>query len=125
MSDQVALFQLSVDSRFTQPSDRAASPMDPRAPSRKSLSGASDLGRYAGLGVQFAASMALLGAAGWWLDGKLGTSPWLLITGVFAGAVGGFIAVIRAVPPSVHSARGASYRVEHEHEHEDERPPDS
>lgn len=92
--------------------------MDPSAPSRKGASGASDLGRYAGLGVQFAASMALMGALGWWLDGKFGTSPWLLITGVFAGAVGGFIALLRAVPASVHAARGATLRDEQRHEDE-------
>jgi F0F1-type ATP synthase assembly protein I len=80
--------------------------MDPSAPSKKTISSAKDLGRYAGMGVQFAGSIVLLGAVGWWLDGKLDTSPWLLITGVFAGAVGGFIAMLRAVPP----ARGAKRR---------------
>ena len=44
---------------------------------------AADLGRYAGLGFQFAATLLLFGAAGWWLDGKLGTDPWLLIAGIF------------------------------------------
>jgi F0F1-type ATP synthase assembly protein I len=86
--------------------------MDPRAPSRKTISAASDLGRYAGLGAQFVGSIALVGALGWWLDGKFGTSPWLLITGIFAGAVGGFIAMLRAVPP----ARGVTHRGEHAHE---------
>ncbi len=80
--------------------------MDPSAPSKKTISSASDLGRYAGLGAQFAASIALLGALGWWLDGELGTGPWLLIAGVFAGAVGGFIAMLRAVPPARAKQRG-------------------
>ena len=88
--------------------------MDPSAPSKKTISSASDLGRYAGLGAQFAASIALLGALGWWLDGKLGTSPWLLIAGVFAGAVGGFIAMLRAVPPARGKQRGEQQREDHD-----------
>jgi hypothetical protein len=59
-----------------------------------------DLGRYAGLGLQFALTMALLGGLGWWLDGRFGTLPWLLITGVLVGAVGGFVRIVKAVPGS-------------------------
>lgn len=73
------------------------------------------MGRYAGLGAQFVAAIAVVGALGWWLDGKLGTSPWLLIAGVFVGAVGGFIAMIRAVPP----ARGVQHLGQRDHEDHD------
>ncbi len=59
-----------------------------------------DLGRHAGLGFQFAAVLALFALAGWWLDGKLGTQPWLLVLGCLLGAVGATIALVRAVPPS-------------------------
>src|SRR6185503_181400 len=92
--------------------DRSRLAMDPRSPSRKTISSASDMGRYAGLGAQFVASIAVVRALGWWLGGKLGTGPWLLIAGVFVGAVGGFIAMDRAEPP----ARGAAQRGEREHE---------
>lgn len=64
---------------------------------------AKDLSRYAGLGIQFAATLLLFVGAGIWLDGKLGTSPWLLIVGVLLGGTGAFYAILRAVPP----ARGA------------------
>ena len=57
-----------------------------------------DLGRYAGLGFQFAATQLLFAAAGWWLDKKLGTGPWLLVAGVFLGAAGAFVSILRAVP---------------------------
>lgn len=77
--------------------------MASRARRPEDASTASDLGRYAGLGVQFAAAICVLGALGWWLDAKLGTSPWLLIVGIFAGAVGGFIAVLKAVPKSTRT----------------------
>ena len=59
-----------------------------------------DLGRYAGLGLQFAASVVLFGAGGWWLDGRFGTRPWLLIVGLFLGAGLAFYALLRAVPTS-------------------------
>lgn len=56
-------------------------------------------GRYATLGIQFAASMCILGYAGHWADGKLGTHPWLLIVGLFLGAAGSFYSLLQAVPP--------------------------
>ncbi len=59
-----------------------------------------DLGRFAGLGLQFAVTMAVLGALGWWLDSRFGTLPWLLVTGVLLGAIGGFVRIIKAVPGS-------------------------
>jgi hypothetical protein len=60
----------------------------------------SDFGRFAGLGLTFALTMALLGGAGWWLDGRLGTKPWLLVAGVVLGAIGGFVKIVRSVPPA-------------------------
>lgn len=62
-------------------------------------------GRYAGLGFQFVASMALLGLGGYWLDGKLGTHPWLLIVGIFLGAAGGFYSLLQAVPSGTTNQR--------------------
>ncbi|MBL8862372.1 MAG: AtpZ/AtpI family protein [Planctomycetes bacterium] len=77
----------------TAPSPRGApSPPSPRPPS--------DLGRFAGLGLQFALTMAVLGALGFWADSALGTLPWLLVTGVLVGAVGGFVRIVKAVPGS-------------------------
>lgn len=54
-------------------------------------------GRYSALGIQMTASMCLLGYGGYWADGKLGTYPWLMILGLFAGAGTGFYALILAV----------------------------
>lgn len=42
-----------------------------------------------GAGVELAASVVVLTLAGWWADGKLGTEPWLLLTGLALGMVGG------------------------------------
>ncbi|MCP3917086.1 MAG: AtpZ/AtpI family protein [bacterium] len=58
-----------------------------------------ELGRYAGLGLQLGASITVLALGGYWLDGRLGTLPLFLLLGVFAGFVGGTIAIIRKVPP--------------------------
>jgi F0F1-type ATP synthase assembly protein I len=63
-----------------------------------------DLGRYAGLGFQFAFTLIVFGALGWWLDRVWSTQPWLMIAGILIGAAGGFFAILRAVPP----ARGGS-----------------
>ena len=49
-----------------------------------------DYSRYSGVGLQFAATVAVFALLGWWGDGKLGTRPWLLLTGVFAGFGLGF-----------------------------------
>ena len=53
------------------------------------------MGEYAGLGLQFAASIILFLYVGQWLDRKLGTAPWLLMTGVFLGAGASFYSMYR------------------------------
>jgi hypothetical protein len=57
------------------------------------------LARYGALGLQFAASVGLLAWGGFWLDGRLGTSPWFLMAGASLGFAGSILAIIRAVPP--------------------------
>lgn len=42
-----------------------------------------------GSGFEFAGVVVLLTLGGWWLDGKWGTSPWLMLAGLFVGTVGG------------------------------------
>ena len=52
--------------------------------------GGTSAGQFAGHGMTFV--VAMLGGLylGQWLDGKLGTAPWLLIAGVFMGAGASF-----------------------------------
>lgn len=50
---------------------------------------------FAGLGLQFAISILAGLYAGQWLDKKLGSAPWLLITGVFLGAGLSFYSMYR------------------------------
>jgi ATP synthase protein I len=54
-------------------------------------------GSVAGLGFQFAVTILVFLYIGKWLDGKLGTAPWLLLLGVFIGAIGGFYTLYRAL----------------------------
>ncbi|MBM3991694.1 MAG: AtpZ/AtpI family protein [Planctomycetes bacterium] len=51
--------------------------------------------KYAGAGLQFALTFLACGALGWWLDGKLGTSPWLMIAGILLGAAGAMYSLVR------------------------------
>ncbi|HEX6597735.1 MAG TPA: AtpZ/AtpI family protein [Gemmatimonadaceae bacterium] len=64
---------------------------DPRLDPDKGVS----VGEYAGLGIQFAASIVVFLYLGQWLDRKLGTAPWLLLAGVFIGAGGSFYSMYR------------------------------
>jgi len=51
------------------------------------------------MGIQFVVAILLCLFAGKWLDSKLGTSPFLLILGVFLGAGASMVAMYRKVFP--------------------------
>ena len=68
-------------------------------PSRPNSRGQRDLNRYAGVGVQFAATIGVFAFAGYWADGKLGSSPWLMIVGVFVGFGGGLASLVSKLSP--------------------------
>lgn len=57
--------------------------------------------KFAGAGLQFALTFLVFGALGWWLDGKLGTEPWLMIGGILSGAVGAMYSLIQRVGKTV------------------------
>lgn len=44
---------------------------------------------FMGAGIEFTAVTGAFAAFGWWLDGQWGTGPWLMITGLAMGLVGG------------------------------------
>lgn len=52
-------------------------------------------GALMGVGLQFAASILLFLLVGHWLDGRLGTRPWLLIAGALLGGGAGFYSLYR------------------------------
>jgi hypothetical protein len=57
-----------------------------------------ELYRYSGLGLQFAAAVAVFTLAGRWLDARLGSSPWLLLVGVFLGLGLGLYSLLKKLP---------------------------
>jgi F0F1-type ATP synthase assembly protein I len=62
----------------------------------------SEWGKLAGVGFEFAVSILLFGAIGWWLDGKLGTEPWLLIVGFGLGFAVGLWLLIKVARKMFH-----------------------
>ena len=64
------------------------------------LSSAAQGGGAAALGMTYGATILLFVGVGWWLDDHFGTSPWLLIAGSLLGATGGFISLVKKVPPA-------------------------
>lgn len=76
---------------------------DDNLPSQGSRRGSAEGGEgsspasFAGAGVQFVISILLFLYVGKWLDGKLGTAPWLLMIGVFVGAGAGFYSFYRRI----------------------------
>lgn len=50
-----------------------------------------------GIGVSFAASVLLGVGGGYWLDRKLGSSPWLLLVGSGIGLFAGFYQFYKTV----------------------------
>jgi len=52
---------------------------------------------YSGLGFTIAGSVLGMFFLGWWIDGMVGTKPWLAIIGAFIGMAGGFINLVRTL----------------------------
>lgn len=48
------------------------------------------MGQFLGHGLTWALSTLLFLGVGWWLDGRIGTTPILTILGSFVGATAGF-----------------------------------
>jgi F0F1-type ATP synthase assembly protein I len=49
------------------------------------------------VGLELGLSVVLCVLLGRWLDGKLGTEPWLMIAGIALGLAAGFNSVLRSV----------------------------
>jgi F0F1-type ATP synthase assembly protein I len=64
-------------------------------PEGSPATGLGTAGKYAGIGIQFGASIVLFLYAGRWVDQKLGTAPIFLIVGVFVGATAAFYSIYK------------------------------
>jgi F0F1-type ATP synthase assembly protein I len=49
------------------------------------------------VGMTLVVATLLGGALGYWLDGRLGTTPWLTLSGVILGIISGFVELFRVV----------------------------
>ena len=73
---------------------------DSRPPERRGNGGPGGT-ELMGAGVQIAVSIVVFLYAGQWLDSRLGTSPLMLLLGVFVGFGASFYSIYRRlVPPS-------------------------
>jgi F0F1-type ATP synthase assembly protein I len=86
-------------------------PSEPEPPRRPP---ADAWARYAGLGLQFAATVGVFVALGLWADRKLGTSPWLVLAGALTGFAGATLALVRAVPPVTGARPARDRRASHD-----------
>ena len=65
--------------------------------SGKGLAPLAAYGIYGAAGLQLAASVVGFLLIGNWLDEKYGFSPWLAVTGLIVGFVGGLVNLVRIV----------------------------
>lgn len=53
--------------------------------------------RLAQVGTMLVAPMLGFGAVGYYLDGRWGTKPWLMVAGLVLGMAGGFVNFVKIV----------------------------
>ena len=71
--------------------------MAPADKDRKKAGAYADIGPYASVGIQFAVTILVFVAGGWWLDGRLGTTPIFILLGMLLGAVAAFYKLYRTL----------------------------
>jgi ATP synthase protein I len=57
--------------------------------------------RYSSVGIELGAAVLIGLWVGQWLDGKFGTTPWLLLVGLGIGMAAGFRSVFRLLKSSM------------------------
>ena len=75
-------------------------PREPDQPAGAPVQSGPPASHFAGLGLQLAAVLAVFTYGGYWLDQRLGTTPWLTILMVFVGAGGALYSIYRKVFPA-------------------------
>jgi ATP synthase protein I len=60
--------------------------------------------RLASVGIEFAVSVLIGLLGGRWVDGKLGTEPWLMIVGLLLGVAAGFRGLYRTARSATREA---------------------
>ena len=65
------------------------------------------LGQLSTVGMSFVLAIVLGFGAGYWLDGRVGTSPWLAFLGFFMGLAAGVLNVYRVLKATTGSSNTA------------------
>jgi ATP synthase protein I len=71
------------------------------------------LGQLSSVGMSFVLALVMGFGGGYWLDGQLGTAPWLAFIGFFVGLAAGVLnvyRVMRATAPQPKQGPGAGGR---------------
>lgn len=79
-------------------------------PDGSPATGLGTAGKYAGIGIQFGASIVLFLYIGRWVDQKLGTAPIFLILGVFIGATAAFYSIYKRLMRDLKEEEAANAR---------------
>lgn len=66
--------------------------------------GLGSMGRASSAGIELAVAVVAFLLLGWWLDGKLGTSPWLTLVGLVFGSGVGFRSLWKASQEALQRA---------------------
>lgn len=69
----------------------------PATSTSRAVGGLRVVALFSGMGLGMAASIAIGAFGGKWLDGRLGTEPWLLVLGFALGTVAGFVHLFRLI----------------------------
>ncbi len=67
----------------------------PNVPGAEWVGEQREVGKAAGAGLQFGLTICVFAVAGLWLDGRFGTAPWLLVSGVLLAFFGGTVSLIK------------------------------
>ncbi len=62
------------------------------------------VGTYGSVGLEFALCVLLGLWVGQWVDGKLGTGPWVALSGLLLGVVAGYRSIWRALKQATREA---------------------
>jgi len=68
------------------------------------------LGQLSSVGMSFVLALAMGFGGGYWLDGTLGTAPWLSFIGFFLGLAAGVLNVYRVMRATAGPSRPAGER---------------
>ena len=92
-----AMIPRALPARISPATVRRRRAQSPNVPGAEWVGEQREVGKAAGAGLQFGLTICIFAVAGLWLDGRFGTDPWLLVTGVLLSFFGGTVSLIKKV----------------------------